>query len=261
MENVKVVNTPFEMIVLGSGTAIPHKNRFGPGYALRINERYLLFDPSAGTLHRAVKCGIKFEEISHIFFSHLHPDHTGDLVPILFALKNLDDEPTIYIQIIGPPGFKDFFDHLREVYGNWINVTQEKAVIAEIPAGGLNNQEWNLRWEPVLHFGNSIGYRVTHGESGKVWAYSGDTDYCEGVIKLVYDADVAVLECSFPDQFKEIGHLTPSLAGRIASEGKVHHLMLSHFYPKCDGEDMIAQCRKEYSGNITAAIDYLQIQI
>ncbi|MEW6214478.1 MAG: sugar phosphate nucleotidyltransferase [Nitrospirota bacterium] len=260
-EGREEIQTPFEMTVLGSGTAVPHRNRLGPGYLLRINDRYLLFDPSAGTLHRAVKCGINLEKISHVFFTHLHPDHTGDLVPILFALKNSDIDPTIYLQIIGPPGFRDFFNHLKVIYGHWIDVPPEKAKISEIPSGGLSNQEWSIRWKPVVHTENSIGYRVTHEGNGKIWAYSGDTDYCEGITKLVYDADVAVLECSFPDQLKEIGHLTPSLAGRIASEGKVRHLVLSHFYPKCDGEDIIAQCRKEYSGRITLATDYLRIQI
>lgn len=260
-ERGEEIKTDFEMVVLGSGTAVPHKNRFGPGYALRIKERYLLFDPSAGTLQRAVKYGINLEKVSHVFFTHLHPDHTGDLVPILFALKNPDIDPAISLYIIGPPNFRDFLDDLKEIYGHWINVPPEKAKILEIQIDGLSTQEWSIQWEPLFHTENSIGYRVTHKESGKVWAYSGDTDYCEGIIKLVYDADLAVLECSFPDRFRETGHLTPSLAGRIAREGRVRHLVLSHFYPRCDGEDIIAQCRKEYSGRVTLAADYLRIPV
>ncbi len=250
----------FEMIVLGSGTAIPHGSRFGPGYALRINDRYLLFDPSAGTLHRMAKSGINLRDISHIFFTHLHPDHTGDLVPLLFALKNRDIDPLIFIQIFGPPGFGDFFNNLKIVYGQWIDAP-EKAKVSEIPEEGLNTTEWSVKCEKVLHTENSIGYRVTHHKSGKVWAYSGDTDYCDEIIKLVDNADVAVLECSFPDQLKEKGHLTPSLCGRIAREGNVRHLVLSHFYPRCDGEDILAKCRREYSGPITLAKDYLKILI
>ncbi len=252
---------PFEMIILGSGTAIPHKNRFGPGYALRINKRYLLFDPSAGTIHRAVRYGIDFEKVSHIFFTHLHPDHTGDLISVLFALKNTEIDLRIKIHIIGPPKFLDFFNRLKETYGHWIDVPAEKAEIFEISSRGLSNQEWSIAWEPLFHTENSIGFRVTHKESGKVCVYSGDTDYCDGIVRLVNNADVAVLECSFPDQSKVTGHLTPSLAGRIAREGNVHHLVLSHFYPQCDGEDIISQCHKEFSGNITIATDYLRIPI
>lgn len=251
----------FEFIVLGSGTAVPHKNRFGPGYALKIDDCYLLFDPSAGTLHRAVKYGIEFKKISHIFFSHLHPDHTGDLVPILFAIKNTEIDPAIRINITGPPKFLDFFNSLKGVYGNWIDVSPDRAIISEILSGVLDEQEYSIMWEYLFHTENSIGLRVIHKESGKVWAYSGDTDYCKGIVNLVKNADVAVLECSFPDQFKVPGHLTPSLAGRIAKEGNVHHLVLSHFYPQCDEIDIIAQCRKEFSGKITVATDYLRISI
>lgn len=251
----------FEMIILGSGTAIPHKNRFGPGYALRINNRYLLFDPSAGTIHRAVKYGLDLEKVSHVFFTHLHPDHTGDLIPVLFALKNTDLDPRIRIHIVGPPKFLDFFKRLKEIYGHWIDVPFERAEILEVLQGGLSNQEWSIQWEPLFHTENSIGFRVTHKESRKVWVYSGDTDYCDGIVRLVNNADVAVLDCSFPDQFKVRGHLTPSLAGRIAREGNVQHLVLSHFYPQCDGEDIISQCRREFSGKITIATDYLIIPV
>jgi len=252
---------PFEMIVLGSGTAVPHAMRFSPGYALRIHDRYVLFDPSAGTVHRAVQYGIEHKKISHIFFTHLHPDHTGDLVPILFALKNPDIDPSVFQEIIGPPGFKDFFYQLKNVYGKWIDPPPERASIEAITWYPLHQKGWDIQWETLTHTENSIGYRVTHERTGKVWAYSGDTDYCEGILRLVHNADVAVLECSFPDQFKKSGHLTPSLAGQIAREGNIRHLVLSHFYPKCDGEDIVSQCKRMYSGQITIASDYLRIRI
>ncbi|MBI4686629.1 MAG: ribonuclease Z [Nitrospirae bacterium] len=250
----------FELVVLGSGTAIPHKDRFAAGYALRINNKYLLFDPSAGTIHRAAKQGIALKDISHIFFTHLHPDHTGDLVPLLFALKNPDIGSGIFINIFGPEGFGDFFNRLKDIYGHWIDVS-EKAEVSEIPSKGLSAEQWGVQWGSVLHSGNSIGYRVTHKADRKVWGYSGDTDYCEGIVKLVGNADAAVLECSFPDELKSEGHLTPSLCGKIAREGNVRHLVLSHFYPQCDGVDIIAQCRKEYEGKITLATDYCRISI
>lgn len=251
----------FEMVVLGSGTAVPHALRFAPGYALRIHDRYVLFDPSAGTVHRAVHYGIDLRKISHIFFTHLHPDHTGDLVPLLFALKNPDIDPSIFLEIIGPPGFREFYYQLKHVYGTWIEPPPERASIKDITRYPLNQKGWNIRWETLAHTENSIGYRVTHEGTGKVWAYSGDTDYCEGILRLVHNADVAVLECSFPDQFKRAGHLTPSLAGQIAREGNVRHLVLSHFYPTCNGEDIVAQCKSVFSGKITMASDYLRIRI
>jgi ribonuclease BN (tRNA processing enzyme) len=199
--------------------------------------------------------------LSHIFFTHLHPDHTGDLVPVLFALNNPDIDPSIFLEIIGPPGFREFFYQLKHVYGKWIEPPSERARIQDITQYTLNQKGWNIQWETLAHTENSIGYRVTHESTGKVWAYSGDTDYCEGILRLVHHADVAVLECSFPDQFKEKGHLTPSLAGQIAREGNVRHLVLSHFYPKCDGEDIVAQCRSVYAGPLTVAHDYLRMRI
>jgi|GEM_PF-23758 len=251
----------FEMTVLGSGTAVPHPSRFGPGYALRIHDRYILFDPSAGTLHRAVRKGMELKELSHVFFTHLHPDHTGDLVPVLFALKNPELDPSIFLEIIGPPGFREFYYQLKNTYGQWIEAPPERSRIHDITRYPLDQKGWNIRWEKLAHTENSIGYRVCQESTGRVWAYSGDTDYCEGIIRLVQHADVAVLECSFPDQCKSTGHLTPSLAGKIAREGNVRHLVLSHLYPACDGEDIVAQCRNVYEGPLTVAYDYLRMRI
>ena len=257
----KVKKRCFEMIVMGSGTAVPHALRFAPGYAVRIDDKYILFDPSAGTVHRAVRNGMDLRALSHIFFTHLHPDHTGDLVPALFALRNPDIDPTISLEIVGPPGFREFYYQLQHVYGPWIEPPSERARIKDITRYPLKQKGWNIQWETLAHTENSIGYRITDERTGKVWAYSGDTDYCEGILRLVRNADVAVLECSFPDQFKRSGHLTPSMAGQIAREGNVRHLVLSHFYPQCDGEDIVAQCRQEYSGQLTIASDYLRIRL
>ena len=48
---------------------------------------------------------------------------------------------------------------------------------------------------------------------------SGDSDYCEELIEAAREADLFVCESAFPDDFKVPGHMTPSLAGRIAQGG------------------------------------------
>jgi len=57
------------------------------------------------------------------------------------------------------------------------------------------------------------------------------------------------------------GHLTPSLAGRMAHLAGVKRLVLTHFYPECLKTDIAAQCRRTWHGELTLAEDLLQIQI
>jgi glyoxylase-like metal-dependent hydrolase (beta-lactamase superfamily II) len=38
-------------------------------------------------MRRLLEVGISIDKLSYVFYSHLHPDHTGELVPFLFATK------------------------------------------------------------------------------------------------------------------------------------------------------------------------------
>ena len=106
---------------------------------------------------------------------------------------------------------------------------------------------------------NALGYRLEC--EGKCIVYSGDTDYCEDIVILGKNADVLVLECSFPDEFKVEGHLTPSLAGRIGHEADAKRLVLTHLYPICDSYDIVAQARKIYNGELIIAEDLMKLEV
>jgi ribonuclease BN (tRNA processing enzyme) len=74
-------------------------------------------------------------------------------------------------------------------------------------------------------------------------------------------ADLLVLECSFPNERKIQGHLTPKLAGKVAKEAEAKKLVLTHFYPPCDEADIISQCREEFSGEIVLAEDLMVLTL
>jgi ribonuclease BN (tRNA processing enzyme) len=112
----------------------------------------------------------------------------------------------------------------------------------------------------LLHTDSSLGYRLETQE-GKSLVYSGDTDYCENIVSLAKGAHVLILECSFPNEMKVDGHLTPSLAGRIAREAGCRKLVLTHLYPPCNGKPVIEQARREFSGHVVVAEDLMELTI
>lgn len=112
----------------------------------------------------------------------------------------------------------------------------------------------------MAHISGSVGFRVEFRD-GKSIAISGDTDYCQNIIDLGFEVNLLVLECSFPDEKKVEGHLTPSLAGRIALESHCKKLLLTHLYPVCDQFDILNQCRQVYQGEITVGEDLMRIII
>jgi ribonuclease BN (tRNA processing enzyme) len=96
---------------------------------------------------------------------------------------------------------------------------------------------------------------------GKSIVYSGDTDYCNSLVELASESDLLIVECSFPDEFKVDGHLTPSFAGRVAKESGAKRLLLTHLYPICDQYDIRSQAQRTYQGEIIVAEDLMKIEV
>jgi ribonuclease BN (tRNA processing enzyme) len=64
-----------------------------------------------------------------------------------------------------------------------------------------------------------------------------------------------------PDSLQVKGHLTPSMAGEIATRAGVHKLVLTHFYPDCENVDITQECRKTYRGPLLMAEDLMRIVV
>ncbi len=257
METIKIT-------ILGSGTCVPSLSRSSCSVLMEIGGARLVFDMGTGTMRRLLESGVTIGEVSHIFFSHLHPDHTGELVNFLFASKY----PEVCrrrdsVRITAAAGFMDFYEGLRDVYGQWMELEEGIVSIVEMSNSGPDSIQLDfaaVNTLPMSHIESSIGYRVTTPDNMSI-VYTGDTAYCENAVRLAMDADLLICESAFPDELKVDGHLTPSLAGRIASEARVKNLVLTHFYPDCEGVDIEAQCRKTYSGRLVCAEDLMQIEI
>jgi len=108
-----------------------------------------------------------------------------------------------------------------------------------------NYEHFQMMSQPVMHTPASLAYRFT-GRSGKGFVYSGDTGFCDEIITLAQGTDLFITECSFPDGEGKEGHLTPSLAGRIATLADVKKLLLVHFYPEVLESRLGRDCRKTF---------------
>ena len=250
-----------EIYTIGSGTGVPSLRRGAPGTVIRAGKSLMLLDSGSGTLRRLLEAGIHFSEIDYLLYSHFHPDHTADLVPFLFASNyGSEKKRTRQLYLIGHEGVAHFYAGLKEVYGQWVVPQSYILNIMEMKDKEIVLSDFSLQGFHLEHSDHSIGFRVT-APGGKVVAYSGDTDYCPNLILLAEEADLLILECSFPDDRKVDGHLTPSLAGRVAREAGCKRLLLTHFYPPCDDGDVRGVVESEYSGEVIMAEDLMKLTV
>ena len=224
----------------------------------------LLFDTGPGTMRRLLEAGVEIFDLAYIFYSHFHPDHTGELVPLLFATKYPDGaRRKAPLSLVAGKGFFEFFKALQTVYGEWIELEAGLLKLMEIDSRDRYTRRFDafqLDTLPVDHREESIAYRITDPE-GRSMVYSGDTDYTDNLIALAREADLFICESALPDDLKVKGHLSPSLAGRIAAQAGVKTLVLTHLYPECDQADIVAECRKTYQGPLIIAEDLLKIPV
>jgi len=242
---------------------VPSLERSACSVLMRVGGRKLLFDLGAGTMRRLLEAGVSIWEISHVFISHHHPDHTGELASFLFATKYPEEyRRRTPFTVAGAEGLRLLYDGLRQVFGKWIEL-DDIMRIREFSGTGpdmLEEEEFKVETLPMRHIASSIGYRVTSGD-GTVVAYSGDTDYTENAVELARNADLFICESSLPDEVKVEGHLTPSIAGIIATRANVGLLVLTHFYPENDRFDIESECRKTYSGPLVFARDLMELEV
>ncbi len=119
--------------ILGSGTCVPSLKRSSCSVLMRTDDNTLLFDSGAGTMRRLLEAGVEIFDVSFIFYSHFHPDHTGELVPFLFSNKYPDgNRRKIPLTLVAGRGFAEFYGNLKNVYGSWMELAPGFLNIVEL---------------------------------------------------------------------------------------------------------------------------------
>jgi len=188
------------LTVLGSGTAAPRLDRNMSGYLLEVDGKKMLFDSGPGTVRQLLKVKADLLDIDQVFYTHFHNDHINDLSAIIWS-NNYGCARKNTLNLYGPKGFKKYFKVLMKkimkptklYYG--INI--EEMWNNSITKISLNNKK-NLKIKSIKskHTDSSISYRIEY--ENKSIVYSGDTDFSDNIIGISKDADLLLLECSFP---------------------------------------------------------------
>ncbi len=248
-----------KLILLGTGTAVPRLDRSSSAYLLKAGGKNILVDCGAGTLRRLLEADVTYNDIDLILLTHLHPDHTADLVPFFFACRYASRPRTRPLDLVGGNGTKDFLHCLNETFGGHLRSPGYPLHIREV-----GDESWD--WEglaftatSVLHIPNSRALAVQAGSKKVV--FSGDTGFCTALITAARGADVFVCECALPDREQPDNHLSPSLVGKIAAQADVSRLVLTHFYPEVESEPIVDIVGKSFSGEIILGRDLMQIDV
>lgn len=245
-----------ELVVLGSGTVAPSRDRTAPAYWVTAGDVRLLLDCGAGALHRAAEFGIPWHTVTHVALTHFHPDHWGELPMLLFALRyGIEPARGAPLVVIGPRGLRTRLTLLAGALGDWVLDPGYRCDIVEIGPGAtmdLGNETRLETWK-TPHTDESLAYAVRAGSRRLV--YTGDTGASEDLAVWASGCDLLLAECSLPEERALDIHLTAAQAGALARAAQARHLVLTHFYPPVEGTDPAGQAARVSGGRVTAARD------
>jgi len=248
-----------KLIILGSSNAVPDLTHENTHMVVVGEERTLLIDSGSNPTVRLQRVGVNPNGLTDLLVTHFHPDHVSGVPTLLMNswLTGRKDPLTIY-------GLEETLWRLRKMmelyeWGSWPNFFQVdfKSLAVEERQLAIDCPDFRVYSSPVCHMIPAVGLRIESPASGKVIAYSCDTEPCEPVIRLAAGADILIHEASG----KGLGHSSAAQAGEIAQKAGAKALYLIH-YPTGDFDPtpLEAEASETFDGPVALAHDLMEFE-
>lgn len=286
----------FEVIAIGTASAMPTPSRGLPCIALRKDGSVFLFDCGEGSQRQMMLFGVSYMKVKAIFISHLHLDHYLGVFGLLETMRLNGRKEKLYIY--APKGASCVFGRnalaeVVEIDAGWkgdfggFSVSafavkhwgcafgfsaEEKEKVRfyeqKAKALGIRGPMFSeiQKKGHLLVGGRRVGLEeVTYRQKGKKVVFSGDTSPCAELAKAAHCADLLIHEATFAkdraEEAEETLHSTAEDAAKCAKKAKASCLMLTHFSGRyADASKLLEEARAIFKNTI-AAEDGMKVSV
>lgn len=153
-----------ELIVLGTSSMVPTKERNQVGVLLKLGGDGLLFDCGENIQRQLKMAGVSLNTITKIFISHWHGDHVLGLPGLIQSLSSSEHEKTL--EIYGPKGTKERMKFLFKAFVFDKNIDLS---IKEVEKGVVvQTSQYLVETVKLDHPVVTLGYRFVEREKRKM---------------------------------------------------------------------------------------------
>jgi len=254
---------PDQLIVLGSASGVPTRQRFASAYALTVAGKLFLLDCGAPVSTLLYRYNLDPTDVQAVFLSHWHQDHVANL-GLLLAQNHLhrrSKELTVY----GPRGTRgkvrrllvDSFLQPKELSYK-LKLTNAK------PHKAYKNALVRVTYFKTRHLDkpelkNQYGRKavacgmIIDGPGWRV-VYSGDVRSPKELAPSVKDCNLLI---------HEMAHPRPESVANFVADANSPHVLISHLGPEFDEapDRITAAFEGRYSGNLVVAKDGTKVHL
>lgn len=267
------------LTVLGAAGGYPYAGHACSGYLVEAGGKRILFDCGPGVAAKLLASS-RAIELDAVVITHIHPDHTLDLVAIGYALMTewIKHRVRHPVRLFLPSGGADYLQRLSGLFGHrhWTFTDEELGPgFASLRTAARSGSDWmfdvfdmqeftpgqsldldglTIDTLPVEHIPGSVALRLDH--AGKRLVYTGDTRWHLPLVDFARDADLLIAEGHFSGSHPPGGaHMTPAEAGRLARLSGARRLLLTHLAAIEDGPSALAAAKTELNTAVTLAVE------
>ena len=186
-----------QLTIIGSSDAFGSGGRLQTCFHVRHASGQFLIDCGATSLIGLAREGIDPNGIDTIFITHLHGDHFSGLVWWLIHANHVAKR-TKPLVVTGPAGIEERFYAAAEAlfpgstksprpFDLSFRTYRDREALTE---GGVTVTPFE-----VSHPSGATPYALRFETGGKVVAFSGDTEWVDGLVEAAAGADLFITEC------------------------------------------------------------------
>lgn len=231
-----------KLIVLGNYGPYPKAGGACSGFLLDSGEHKILIDCGSGVVGRLLQFA-EVEELSAVLLSHLHSDHSSDMLTLGYAANAKDRKGLLAspIKVYAPQEPTSEYSRIAER-----GVFEMQPIKNDLE---LNFGELRVTFRQMKHgFEN---YAMCFEKGNRKFVYSGDTMPNEELVEFASHADLFLCEAGLlerEDKCVRAMHMTAKEAGEIAERAHAKRLLLTHFLPDTKIDNYVNEASSVYNG-------------
>jgi ribonuclease BN (tRNA processing enzyme) len=229
-----------KLTVLGNNGPFPSAGGACSGYLLTSGATNIMIDCGNGTLSNLQKL-TGLGKLDAIILTHLHNDHISDMHVLKYAvqIKRARGQFDHLIRVYAPPEPAEEYSRLDVKDAFELKTISSDTV--------LEFGDMTLTFAGMKH--PAMDYAVAAVCGGRKFVFSGDTSWTDEIVSFAKGAELVMLDAGFleKDLTPASPHMSAAQCGAAAKLAGARRLLLTHFWPDYDVNDLLAEARRNFA--------------